>query len=135
MSKFTKYINAKLLRCFVKFAPHLWYKMIHSNRSSSNFIYKLLLHYLIRLSSKFEWISSFPFDFIRGQSLTSHDPHTRRLWAVATVLDVLLLYISKRKCTIPSILQPHIFLILLYDVRVFFIKNFKFFWEIEKKDY
>ena len=58
--------------------------------------------------------------------MTSHDPYTRRLWAAATVLEVLLLYISKRKRTIPFILQPHIPLTLLYDALVF-IKNFKFY--------
>ena len=81
-----------------------------------------LLHYLNRIYSKFELIPSFPFDFIRGQSLTSHDPYTQRLWAVATVSQVSLLYTSKRKRTIPSILEPHISLTLLYDVLVFYQK-------------
>ena len=65
--------------------------------------------------------------------MTSHDSYTRRLWAVATVLDVLLLYIPKRKRTIPSILQPHIPLILLYDVLVFYQKILIFLGDREKR--
>ena len=86
-----------------KLARHLWSKKMHFNRSSSNFT-NWFSTYLIRIFSKIEWIPSFPFDFIRGQSLTSHDDYTRRLWAVATVLEVLLVYILKHKLTIPSIL-------------------------------
>ena len=43
------------------------------------------------------------------------------------VIILLLRYIPKRKRTIPSILLSHIPLTLLYDVQVFFIKNFTFF--------
>ena len=45
---------------------------------------------------------------------------------LATVLEILLLYISKRKRTIPAILQPHIPLTLLYDVLVFYQKTLNF---------
>ena len=44
----------------------------------------------ILIPSKFERIPSFSFDVIRGQSLTSQNPYTRRLWAVARILASLI---------------------------------------------
>ena len=70
------------LKCFVKFGtPSVIPRVIQKNAFEQIFtkLYKLIFHYLIRIPSKFEWIPAFSFDFIRGQSLTSHDPFTRRL--------------------------------------------------------
>ena len=110
------------LRCSVKFGTLS--AVTKKNAFQQIFIklFKLILHYFIRILLKFEWIPSFLFDFIRDQSLTSHDLYTRRFWAVATFSEVLLLYISKRKRTIPFILQSQIPLTLLDDVLVFYQK-------------
>ena len=111
-----------ILRCFVKFAPHLWSKKIHFNRSSSNFTnwFSTTWSVFPRNLNEFPRFLSILFEvkvwhlmiFIHGTLLR----------AVASVLEVLLLYISKRKRRIPSILQPHIPTTLLYDVLVFYQK-------------
>ena len=114
------FLNSPInLRCFVKFAPHLWSKKMHFNRSPLNFTNWFSTTWSIFPQNLNEFPRFLSILFWHLMILISY---TRRLWAVATGLEVLLLYISKYKRTIPSIFLPHIPLTLLIDVLVFLSK-------------
>ena len=108
--RFFRVFNARLstpffdtCRCFTKFGTLSVErcgkdKCILSDVDKTLQMYFPLLDIVLLLICNllFKKILMFANDFIRGRSFTSHDPYTWRLWAVVTVLEVFLLYLSER---------------------------------------
>ena len=118
----TRYTVAlKVLCALSKLARDLWSKKTHFNRPPSNFKNwsPLLDPYSLKIWMNF--LVSFQF-YSRSKFDISWSSYTALMGGSNSFRSLITLYMSKRKRTIPSILQPHIPLTLLYDVLVFYQK-------------